>query len=175
MNTLVVYESRFGDTALIARVIADTLREHGAAHLLAVQDAVATDLDGRDLLVIGGPTYAHGISPVLGRWLKGLPAATLRELPVAAFDTRYRMARFLTGSAARVIERRLERLEARPIAPAASFFVLGSEGPLANGEVERAASWARELAERWAVARSRTTQANAPRLVAAGEHWQPHP
>ena len=172
MKTLVVYDSRIGDTAQIAHVIADTLREFGAARLLAVEDVVATDLDELDFLVVGGPTHAHGISVTLARWLKGLPEEKLRHLRCAAFDTRYRMVRFLTGSAARLIERRLGRLGARPVAQPASFFVLGAEGPLAKGEIERAAFWARGFAER--VAALRAEAPIAPRGI-PGEHWQPHP
>lgn len=164
MNSLIVYESRFGDTAQIARAIADTLRARGAAHLLAVDDVAVTDLDGIDLLVVGGPTHARGLSAALGSWLRRLPAGSLQELPVAAFDTRYHHARLFTGSAAHAIEGRLEHLGARPVAPPESFFVLASVGPLAAGETERAAIWARSLAERAVVLR--------PRVV-AGEHWQP--
>ena len=99
MKTLVVYESRFGNTALIARAVADALREWGAAHLLAVDEVTAPDLAGLDLLVVGGPTHAHGPSPELGGWLKGLPAGRVMGLPVAAFDMRFPMAKFLTEEA----------------------------------------------------------------------------
>ena len=172
MKSLVIFESRFGNTALIARAVADALRERGSSRLLAVEDATATDLEGIDLLAVGGPTHAHGISAALGAWLKRLPADLPRELPVATFDTRFRMARFLTGSAAGVIARRLRHLGARPIAPPQSFFVTESEGPLADGETERAIAWARGLAEH--VVTVRPGVFVPPHLV-PGEHWQPHP
>jgi NAD(P)H-dependent FMN reductase len=172
MKTLVIYESRFGNTALIARAVADALRERGAAHLLSVEDVAAHDLDGVDLLVVGGPTHAHGISSLLGAWLKRLPADQLRDLPVAAFDTRYRMARLLTGSAARVIARRLGHLGARAIIPPESFFIIEGEGPLAEGEGERAIAWARALAAQVDALRP---AAITPQHAVPGEHWQPHP
>jgi flavodoxin len=172
MKSLVVYESRFGNTALIARAVADTLREHGAARLLAVEDVAATDLDGIDLLVVGGPTHAHGLSAALGAWLKGLPEAQLRALPVAAFDTRFRMPRLLTGSAARALARRLGRLGATTIAAPESFFVTEGEGPLADGEIERAIAWARGLAEHVGTGRP---GAVVTAHAVPGEHWQPHP
>jgi flavodoxin len=171
MKTLVVYESRFGNTALIARAVADALREHGAAHLLPVEEVAADDLGGLDLLVVGGPTHAHGISSDVSDWLKGLPGEQLRDLPVAAFDTRYHMARLLAGSAARVIARRLRHLGASPIAEPESFYVTASEGPLADGENERAIAWARALAARVAAVRP---GAIVPQYAAPGEHWQPH-
>src|SRR5687768_7425824 len=70
MKSLVVYESRFGNTALIARAVADALRERGSAHMLPVDEVTAADLDGLDLLVVGGPTHAHGVSSEVGAWLK---------------------------------------------------------------------------------------------------------
>jgi flavodoxin len=172
MKSLVVYESKFGDTAQVAQAVADGLHASGGVHLLSVQDAVAFDLDGIDLLVVGGPTHAHGVSAALGQWLASLPHEVVRDLPIAAFDTRYRMARLLSGSAARAIARRLERAGATVVAEPESFFVLGSQGPLADGEIARATAWAKGLAER-CVAQRPALSTPAPGM--AGEHWQPHP
>jgi flavodoxin len=171
MKTLVVYESRFGNTALIARAVADALRERGAAHLLPVDDVTATDLDGLDLLVVGGPTHAHGISAAISGWLRGIAREQLHDLPVAAFDTRFNKARFLTGSAALGIMRRLRHGGAKPIAAPESFFVTAGEGPLADGENERAITWAHGLTEQVAAVRP---AAIIPQYAMTGEHWQPH-
>jgi len=171
MKTLVVYESRYGNTALIARAVADALRERGSAHLMPVDEVAATDLDGVDLLVVGGPTHAHGISAELSGWLKSLPVERVDGLPFATFDTRYHMAQFLTGSAARVALRRLKHLGATPIAAPESFFVIAGEGPLVDGENERAIAWARGLVEPVGALRP---GALIPQHAAPGEHWQPH-
>jgi hypothetical protein len=40
---------------------------------------------------------------------------------------------------------KLSKTGARLVAPPESFFVAGSEGPLAEGELTHAASWSREL------------------------------
>ena len=172
MKSLVVYESKFGDTAQVAGAIAEGLHDGGSVHLLAVQDVGAFDLDGIELLVVGGPTHAHGVSAALGQWLTSLPREVVRDLPFAAFDTRYRMARLLSGSAARAIARRLERAGATVVMEPESFFVLASQGPLADGEIERATAWARGLAERCASLRPALS---APATAASGEHWQPPP
>ncbi len=131
----------------------------------------APDLDGLDLLVVGGPTHAHGPSPELGGWIKGLMANGVMGLPVAAFDTRFLMAKFLNGSAAHVITRRLRHLGAVPITSPESFFVAAGEEPLADGENERAITWARQLVEQVAAVRP---GAILPQYAAPGEHWQPH-
>jgi hypothetical protein len=74
---------------------------------------------------------------------------------VAAFDTRVEVAKvnsaFLTfmvklfGYAAEPIARGLKKKGGLLVGTPAGFFVLGKEGPLEEGELERAASWAKQL------------------------------
>ncbi len=85
------------------------------------------------------------MSPALRAFLAGLPVDASKDVPAAAFDTRFPKARALTGSAAAGIARRLRRKGARLVAPPESFFVTDMEGPLVEGELERAAAWARDV------------------------------
>jgi hypothetical protein len=71
---------------------------------------------------------------------------------VAAFDTRISRPR-LPGSAAAAAEKRLRRLGFRVLARFQSFFVEGTTGPLARGELERARRWGEELAVELGAAR----------------------
>ena len=138
MKTLVVYESQYGNTEQIARAIADTL----GARVIPVADAGGVDLSGVELLLIGGPTQGHGAPRQLRAWVEELAAAPPAGLAVATFDTRLRWPVFLAGSAARTLATLLQRPGVRRAAAPESFLVLGREGPLADGELERAASWA---------------------------------
>jgi hypothetical protein len=72
----------------------------------------------------------------------------LQGISIACFDTRFRKARWLTGSAAGVMARILGRAGITLLIPPESFFVVGTEGPLCDGELERAAAWARMLCTR---------------------------
>jgi hypothetical protein len=65
----------------------------------------------------------------------------------AAFDTRISKPR-LPGSAARAAEKRLRRLGFRIVAPAASFYVDGTSGPLLEGEQQRARRWGESIASK---------------------------
>jgi flavodoxin len=144
MNTLVVYDSKFGNTEQLARVIAVQLRQRGPVTLTTADKAQRTDLEAVDLLVVGGPTQGHGGSLALRGWLEGLkPGHGVRA---AAFDTRLAKPRWLTGSAAQVIARRLDGLGFDLVADPESFFVAHTEGPLLDGELDRAAGWADTLA-----------------------------
>ncbi|NIN65951.1 MAG: flavodoxin [Anaerolineae bacterium] len=145
MNALVVYDSTFGNTESIAEAIADVLAQRGTARLLRVNKVQPGDLEGIDLLVAGCPTQRRKPTPAIVAFLGVTPAAALEGLAVAAFDTRYRRFRLVTGSAARALAKRLRKAGAALLLPPESFFVLGREGPLEEGELGRAADWARKI------------------------------
>lgn len=155
MNSIVIYASHFGNTKRIAESIAEALRTYGAAQLLSVEEAPAKIPQGTDLVVIGGPTEGHTMTPALAHYLDQLDAETLSGVATAAFDTRVRWPRWLSGSAGVGVEHRLARTGAKRIAPEESFFVKTtgnaadhSTTELEAGEFERASSWATTLAER---------------------------
>src|SRR5579885_208893 len=134
MNVLLVFDSRSGNTDQIARAIASRLEKLGSVRVFAANDHPSgIQLRGVELLVVGGPTQAHGVSHPLRAWLDDLPDAALEGFLAAAFDTRFQVPALLSGSAARGIAKTLRRKGARLVAPPESFFVAGSEGPLQPG------------------------------------------
>lgn len=161
MKALVVVESVFGNTMQIAHAVARGLARRADVRVVDVADAPHT-IDGIDLLVVGGPTHAFGMTRTetrqiaaeqscgtvvadavgLREWL-----ATLRVGPIAAatFDTRADQVR-LPGSAARGAARELSRLGLHVIAPPATFRVVGMRGPLRADQLERAEAWGAALA-----------------------------
>lgn len=164
MRIVIVYESMFGGTEKVAEAIAEGISVSVPAEAVNVDDA-PKDLDGVDLLVVGGPTHVHGMSRAATRksaadqvghatrshtglreWLDALGPVP-DGLPVAAFDTRADKPRVLTGAASLGAAKRLRRLGCRVVAPAESFFV-GTEpvdaGPR-PGELARANAWGAAL------------------------------
>src|SRR5436305_14371377 len=162
MNAAVVYESCYGTTRLVAEAVAEGLRRDGDVRVLSV-DGAPPVFDQLDLLVAGAPTHVHTLSSATSRrgvakglgdvgieigigmrgWLRSLPP--LDGLAVAAFDTRIHKPVIVTGSAARAIARRARRRGGRLVDKPHSFFVCEAEGPLEEGELERAADWAAQL------------------------------
>ena len=146
MNTVVVYDSQYGNTERIAQAIADTLRAFGQAQAVRVDPAHPVSFQGVDLLILGSPT--QGFRPTLAmQFLLGnVSSQALRGLAVACFDTRFR-GRLWKSSTAPRMARQLRTMGVEPIIPPESFFVkaMKKEGPLLAGEVERAATWARML------------------------------
>ncbi|HEY3081220.1 MAG TPA: flavodoxin domain-containing protein [Chloroflexota bacterium] len=146
MKSIVVYESRYGNTERLARAVAASLEAAGPVRLVEAAGLTTLDLDGVELLVVGGPTEGHGTSATLRAALERLGSDALGGVAAAAFDTRFRWIRLLTGSAAAGIAKILQENGARLVAPPESFFVKPSYGPLLDGEVERAGDWAKTLA-----------------------------
>jgi flavodoxin len=147
MNALVLYESRFGNTERIAEAVALALQEAVPTRLAAVEEVTdcAETLHGVDLLVVGGPTHAHGISEQLRAVLECLGEHSLDGIRVAAFDTRISGPRLVTGSAAVRLARLLRRRGGWLVVPPANFIVEGREGPLGRGEAEHARVWTAEV------------------------------
>ena len=141
MNTLIISDSAFGNTKQIADMIAETVGKYGSVRLVPVVEADMIELTGLDLLIVGGPTQKHTLTPELRTLLEGIPHGSLQELAAMAFDTRYRMSEWLSGSAAYSIAKKLQRAGAKLIVPAESFFVHSVGGPLEDGERERAQAW----------------------------------
>ncbi|WP_395244659.1 flavodoxin family protein [Agromyces sp. MMS24-K17] len=160
MRALVVVESVWGNTEALARAIVAGL---GAGATLTTADAAPDSLPADlDLLVVGGPTHAFGMSRPETRASAREQGATLvpergirefiaglgtppRGMRVATFDTRTVSPR-LPGSAAKKALKRLVGLGFEPLAKPVSFGVHGYTGPLAEGEVARAEAWGKEFA-----------------------------
>jgi len=163
-RVLVVYESMFGNSQSIAAAIADGIRTAAEVTLVPVGDAPARLPADVELLVVGGPTHAFGMSRPSTRTdasgqgeLVMSPDTGIREwldllspgdgqTAAATFDTRVTKVRRLPGSAARGAAKVLRR-KGFPLArPAASFYVGDVKGPLDEGEIERARRWGEDLA-----------------------------
>jgi len=160
MRAVVVYESHWGDTETIARAIAEGLGE-GAA-VMTTDEATGPAIAGVDLLVAGSPVMAFRLPqesmkksiesagvkshkaadlthPLLRTWLEGLPTG---HASAAAFETRLRWS---PGDATGSIEKSLRKLGYRMVSKPGRFVVTGSQGPLREGEVEKARQWGVEL------------------------------
>ena len=150
MRTLVVYDSLHGNTKTIAQAIGDAIP--GGVEVLHVGEAKASGLEAYDLLVVGAPTHGASPSPDAQNFLDQIQARALEGIQVAGFDTRLTDTRLayklilMFGTAAPKISKALESKGGTVVGQPAGFFVMGGEGPLRDGEVERAAEWAKGLA-----------------------------
>jgi flavodoxin len=148
MNTLIIYDSQYGNTQKIADRIAETLQEFGNVRTVQAGEFQPEELEKVDLLVIGSPTQAWRATPPIRDFILHLDERALNHLSIAEFDTVLDMPRLIAGSAAETMAKMLRRMGAFQIVPAENFIVAGREGPLAAGELEHAARWALTLREK---------------------------
>jgi flavodoxin len=147
MNTVIVYDSFFGNTELVVLKIADTLREYGQVQTVRVEHTHPLYMEEVDLLILGCPTQKWGTAPAMSTLLEYIPSEALKRLAVACFDTRLDEPQWVTGSAAERMTSKLRKRGASQLFTPASFLVKGVHGPLEDGELERAATWAAQLRE----------------------------
>lgn len=158
MRALLAIETCFGNTEQIAHAIADGLRSRGAeVEVVQPDDPFAPQ--GFDLLLIGSPTHSMGLPKAATRqqartkgghvsnsgiaeWLDVIPGLSGQR--AAAFSTV--TGGIFSGSASKAIEKHLRRLGAMFVGRE-DFKVLGTEGPLAEGELERARGWGVSLGD----------------------------
>lgn len=154
----VVYDSVHGNTRAIAEAVADGLKSGGPVQVTSASDADPARLAGARVVVLGCPTHAFSMSPAMKEFAAKLTPGTLNDLPFAAFDTRFRVEDMpswvlrvivpIVGKrawAATDLARTAVRAGARLLVEPEGFFVRETEGPLVDGEPERAAAWGRAL------------------------------
>jgi flavorubredoxin len=162
MNAIVVYESHWGNTAAIARAIAEGIGLEARA--MSTGQATGEVIAGADVIVAGAPQMGFSLPtegmlkgiaadagrapappdvshPAMRTWLDGLQKGSCCA---AAFET---AGWWSPGSATRTILRKLEAAGYRPISKARRFSVHGMYGPLREGELEKAKAWGAELAQ----------------------------
>jgi len=147
MNSLVVYTSTYGNTEKIAQAIAA-----GCGAQAVTPATIRPDkLRDASLLIVGSPTQGGRPTQDLQTFLANLPSASLTGKSVAAFDTRLdsreqgafiklvmRTVNYAAGRIAKLLVSKGGQLVGMP----QGFYVLDKEGPLKDGEIERATMWA---------------------------------
>jgi Flavodoxin domain len=166
MRALIVYESMYGNTRAIAQAIADGLKPRADVELVPVGQATPQLLAWADLVVVGAPTHAHGMSHPSTRrgaaeaivkpgnalrlepeaeatgvreWLAGMPRAN--GTPAVAFDTRIKAPSIITGRASSGIAKALNS-HGFTLATEPESFLVTTQNVLIEGELERAREWA---------------------------------
>jgi flavodoxin len=121
--------------------------------LLHASESSLNDLENVDLVIIGSPTHGGTFTGPIKTFIANLPAKTLEGVKTAAFDTGFErdvQTKFMKkvidvfGYASPKIAKKLESKGAAVIG-AETFLVLDTEGPLKEGEIDRAKAWLLDL------------------------------
>lgn len=165
MSALVVVESLFGNTDAVARAVAEGLRSAGDAvgevRVVRADEAPAVLPDDVSLLLVGGPTHTFSMTRDATRaeavkkggdadrqdrgireWIADVTPRG--EVRVVTFDTRVKV-KLMPGSAAKVAAKAL-RERGFAAERGETFWVEDTDGPLREGELERARAWGAQVA-----------------------------
>jgi hypothetical protein len=165
MRALVIYESMFGNTQRVAEAIGRGLAARVSVDVVEVGHAPLRVDDDVDLVVVGGPTHAFGLSsertrrsaaeqapsgivstgPGVREWVACL-AANGGRLAVAAFDTHIDKP-WVPGAASKKLDKMMRGMGLFVLEAPTSFYVHDTTGPLVGGEAERAELLGRRLGE----------------------------
>ncbi|NMC99385.1 MAG: flavodoxin family protein [Bacteroidales bacterium] len=152
MNSLIVYDSQYGNTEKIAKTLAKIL--HGCA--ICVTKFKSSDLKNVDLLILGSPTQGGRATVAMQNFLTNI-SSNIRGLKIAVFDTRIpteklnpllKMLLKIIGYASPKIASVVINAGGKLIVKPEGFFVEGKEGPLAANEIERIKVWGKSVAEK---------------------------
>ena len=158
MKVLILFDSYFGNTERTAYSIGEGLNKHGEVKLKRISEASPEILEGINLLILGTPTRAFRPTKAAVDFLKKLPADCLSDVGIAAFDTRIslddvdsKFLRFMAGLfgfAAEPLQKLMVKKGGTAVGKPEGFYVEGTEGPMADGELERASDWAASMVEK---------------------------
>lgn len=147
MKVLIIYDSVYSNTEQIAQAISNALSPQMDHVIIRVNDVTIEQLTGLDLLIVGSPTMGGRPTQAFQDFFENVSDSALNGIKVAAFDTRLSTKMVgIFGYAAGSLAGSLEKKGGALIALPEGFFVKGRKGPLKEGEIARAASWAKEIA-----------------------------
>jgi menaquinone-dependent protoporphyrinogen IX oxidase len=148
MKGIVVYDTSYGNTEKIAEAIAETLEESGMeVDLFNVKNVRKLGAKDYNFLVLGSPTRFGTMSFAIRFFLGKVKSEEWMNKPFIAFDTENpENMEKKEWSAAEKIAERLRDKKMNQLLPVLKAAVLGQEGPLKEGEIERTKDYARELA-----------------------------
>ena len=139
MKTLVVYDSNFGNTKLIAEEIAKNIGDD--FKVITTKQFNQSDLKDVDLLIFGSPILGWRPSETTTAVLNSLQGKLSKKLKFSTFDTRVKL--FIHGDAKEKMASMLTTAGATLVFEPQAFYVTGKVGPLFAGELEKASSWAK--------------------------------
>jgi hypothetical protein len=146
MKSLVVYDSYFGNTELVAKTIYETLKNEGSSKLIHVSEASDLDIEDFDLVVVGSPTrYYKPTKPIV----QFVREAKSFDIQIALFDTRMdaedhwilgpaeRMLGFAADTMANIVDMGRAQMDVEPL----GVYVKTTQGPVGKKSLKDIEAW----------------------------------
>lgn len=153
MKTLIIFDSFFGNTEKIANAVSKHFKQEETS-IIRIADFKPEHLKGVSTVIIGSPTRKFSPTELITKFINE-HGSKLAGLNCAAYDTRIDLdtiksglAKFFVskgGYAANTMAKKLTKLNANLLLPGEGFLVTGEQGPLKEGEIERAEEWGKKI------------------------------
>jgi flavorubredoxin len=145
---LIFYDSKYGNTRLVAEKIAEGLKSEGVeADLCYVKEAALDGAVNADALILGAPNHMGGPSRAMKTFIDLLTESDLKTEKVAVFGTyagKERQQDRAEKKLEKLIEEKLPNL--KMITPGLSVRVNGVSGPVVEVELPKCIKFGRVIA-----------------------------
>ncbi len=138
MRVLIVYESKYGNTKLVAETIGEGMKEVEGINLdiKNIEEIDVTIIDNFDVILIGSPNHYFKQTRVIKKFINQLAAIPLEGKLFAVFDTHLKNIRH------RAVEKMEEQIKKnipnmKIIMPGLKIRVKGIKGPISEGELPK--------------------------------------
>ena len=159
MKILLTFDSYFGNTEQIGQAIAKALSSTETVEVKRCKEISADELSQFDLIILGSPTRGFRPTEEVSKLIKEIKSNSLVGCKIATFDTRvaletinstfFRKVVNTGGYAAKPLAQRMKKKGAQLIIEPEGFYVMDTEGPLKEGEIERAENWGKKILEKY--------------------------
>jgi len=148
VKVFVVYDTKYGNTKLVAEKIVEGLKEAGGIET-AISDVEEVDLEkvaDCDALLIGAPNHMGGPARTIKKFIDKLGKTNLKAEWFAVFDT------YLGGDFEKAVKKMELRInekvpKLKQIAPGLSIRVQGMKGPIVEGELPKCKEFGKKIAD----------------------------
>lgn len=148
VRVFVVYDTKHGNTRIVAENIVDGLEEAGGIET-ALSDVEAVDPNNMpdfDAILIGSPNHVGRPARSISRFIDRLGRIEMTGKKVAVFDT------YLGGDFNKVVKKMEGRIRDKVpslnlISPGLSIRVDEMKGPIAEGELPKCRDFGRNIAD----------------------------
>lgn len=150
MKVLIIYDSKYGNTKLVAENILVGIKQVEGIEtaIYHVKDVDPQIIASYDALIIGAPNHMASPSRTMKKFVTKLPEINLNAKSVAVFGTysgRVRVADRAVKKMEKIFEKTLPKLKL--LSPSLSVKVKGVTGPVAEGELPKCQDFGKRIAQ----------------------------
>jgi flavodoxin len=146
-KTIVVYESKYGNTKTVAERIAQGIRTGKgiSVETKELKEVDMKNLPGYDVIIIGSPTHWGGPTRGIRKFIDRLGKLDLKKKLAATFDTY--ISKDFEFSVKKMEKSLTEKAPGlKIVSPGLSIKVQGMKGPIVEGEFDKCEEFGEQIA-----------------------------